>query len=50
MSLGRPREAEIDLSAALAANPDQPEARLAQALPLEALGRAPKPSPPSGGS
>ena len=39
MSLGRAREAEADLSAALAADPNQPEARLAQAFALEALGR-----------
>ncbi|HEX3902286.1 MAG TPA: hypothetical protein VH853_05495 [Polyangia bacterium] len=39
MSLGRAREAEIDLSAALAADPNQPEARLAQAFAFEALHR-----------
>lgn len=39
MALGRPAEAEVDLGAALAADPDQPEARLAQGFALEALGR-----------
>jgi Flp pilus assembly protein TadD len=39
MSLGRPAEAEADLTAALAADPNQPEARLAQGFALEALGR-----------
>ena len=39
MALGRAREAEIDLSAALAADPSQPEARLAQGFAFEALGR-----------
>ena len=39
MSLGRAREAEAELSAALAADPHQPEARLAGAFALEALGR-----------
>ncbi len=39
MALGRAREAEVDLTAALAAEPAQPEARLAQAFALEALGR-----------
>jgi tetratricopeptide (TPR) repeat protein len=42
MSLGRAREAEIDLSASLADNPNQPEVRLAQALALEAVGRGPE--------
>ena len=39
MALGRAREAEIDLTATLAADPGQPEARLAQAFALEALDR-----------
>ena len=39
MSLGRAQEAEVDLTAALAADPAQPEARLAQAFAYEALGR-----------
>ncbi len=39
MALGRAREAEVDLTAALAADPAQPEARLAQAFAFEALGR-----------
>ena len=34
---GGPREAEVDLTAALAADPAQPEARLAQAFAFEAL-------------
>jgi tetratricopeptide (TPR) repeat protein len=42
MSLGRAREAEVDLSAALAVDPRQPEARLAQAFAFEALGRGPE--------
>lgn len=41
MALGRAREAEVDLTAALAADPAQPEARLAQAFAYEALGRPP---------
>ena len=41
MTLGRAREAEIDLTAALAADPAQPEARLAQAFAFEALRRDP---------
>ncbi|HVZ89648.1 MAG TPA: tetratricopeptide repeat protein, partial [Polyangia bacterium] len=41
MALGRAREAEADLRAALAADPNQPEARLALAFALEALGRDP---------
>jgi tetratricopeptide (TPR) repeat protein len=39
MALGRAREAEVDLSAALAADPAQPEARLAQGFAFEALRR-----------
>ncbi len=39
MALGRAREAEMDLTAALEAEPAQPEARLAQAFAFEALGR-----------
>ncbi|HXT95843.1 MAG TPA: hypothetical protein VN853_06060 [Polyangia bacterium] len=39
MALGRAREAEVDLTASLAADPAQPEARLAQAFAFEALGR-----------
>jgi hypothetical protein len=39
MALGRAREAEIDLSASLAAEPAQPEARLAQGFAFEALHR-----------
>ena len=39
MTLGRAREAEGDLTAALAADPQQPEARLAQAFAFEALRR-----------
>ena len=39
MALGRAGEAEVDLSAALAADPNQPEARLAQGFALEALRR-----------
>jgi hypothetical protein len=39
MSLGRAREAEVDLTAALAGDSGQPEARLAQAFAFEALGR-----------
>jgi len=39
MALGRAREAEVELSAALAADPGQPEARLAQAFAYEALAR-----------
>jgi tetratricopeptide (TPR) repeat protein len=39
LALGRAREAEVDLSAALATDPSQPEARLAQAFAFEALGR-----------
>jgi tetratricopeptide (TPR) repeat protein len=37
LALGRAREAEVDLSAALAADPGQPEARLAQGFAFEAL-------------
>jgi tetratricopeptide (TPR) repeat protein len=40
LALGRAREAEVDLTAALASDPAQPEARLAQAFAFEALGRA----------
>ena len=39
MSLGRAREAEVDLTTSLDADPAQPEARLAQAFAFEALGR-----------
>jgi hypothetical protein len=39
MALGRASEAEVDLSASLAADPRQPEARLAQAFAFEALRR-----------
>ena len=39
MSLGRAREAEVDLTAALAADSAQPEARLGQAFAFEALHR-----------
>ena len=39
MALGRAREAEVELSAALAADPGQPEARLAQAFAYQALAR-----------
>jgi hypothetical protein len=39
MTLGRAREAEVDLTAALASDAAQPEARLAQAFAFEALGR-----------
>ena len=39
MALGRAREAEVELTAALAADPAQPEARLAQAFAFEALGK-----------
>src|SRR5580704_1347334 len=39
MALGRAREAEVELTAALAADPAQPEARLAQAFAFEALRR-----------
>ncbi len=39
LALRRAREAEVELSAALAAEPDQPEARLALGFALEALGR-----------
>ena len=39
MALGRAREAEVDLTAALDADPAQPEARLGQAFAFEALGR-----------
>jgi hypothetical protein len=39
LSLGRAREAEVDLTAALGADPVQPEARLAQAFAFEALRR-----------
>jgi hypothetical protein len=39
LTLGRASEAEVDLSAALAADPRQPEARLAQAFAFEALRR-----------
>jgi hypothetical protein len=39
MTLGRAREAEFELSAALRADPNQPEARLAQAFAFEALRR-----------
>jgi tetratricopeptide (TPR) repeat protein len=39
MALGRVREAEIELTASLEAEPVQPEARLAQAFAFEALGR-----------
>jgi hypothetical protein len=39
LALGRAGEAEIDLSAALAAQPEQPEARLGQAFAFEALRR-----------
>ena len=42
MSLGRAREAEVDLSAALAVDPHQPEARLAEGFAFEALGRMPE--------
>lgn len=42
MTLGRAREAEIDLRAALAIDPAQPEARLAQAFAFEALRRDPE--------
>jgi regulator of sirC expression with transglutaminase-like and TPR domain len=42
MALGRAREAEVDLTAALAADPAQAEARLAQGFALEALGRRPE--------
>ncbi len=42
MALGRAREAEIDLGAALAVDPAQPEARLAQAFAFEALRRDPE--------
>ena len=41
MTLGRAREAETALTAALAADPAQPEARLAQAFAFEALRRDP---------
>jgi tetratricopeptide (TPR) repeat protein len=40
LALGRAREAEVDLSAALAADPGQPEARLAQGFAFEALHRS----------
>ncbi len=40
MALGRAREAEVELSAALAADPGQPEARLAQGFAFEALQRS----------
>ena len=39
MALGRAGEAANDLSAALAADPEQPEARLAQGFAFEALRR-----------
>jgi hypothetical protein len=39
MALGRAPEAEVDLTAALSAEPAQPEARLAQAFAFEALRR-----------
>ncbi len=39
MALGRAREAEVDLTAALGADPAQAEARLALAFAFEALGR-----------
>jgi tetratricopeptide (TPR) repeat protein len=42
MTLGRAREAEIDLSAALAVDPAEAEARLAQAFAFEALRRDPE--------
>lgn len=40
ISLGRAAEAETVLEAALASDPNQPEARLAQGFALEALGRS----------